>query len=60
MTDPFLAHELVDRLAVAENLLDTIFSGHPALEDNPDIAKLIEQAGEALAAAYQIAGNKYL
>ena len=59
-TDPFLAHELVDRLAMAENLVDTIFSGHPALEDNPDVAALIESACDALAQAYQIAGKKYL
>lgn len=57
MTDPYIQHELVDRLAMAENLIDTMFSGHPSLVDNPEVAKLIEEAGMALANAYQIAGT---
>jgi hypothetical protein len=57
-TDPYLAHEALDRTSVIEEMVDRFLLTHPYVAFNSDVLALIEQASDALASAYQLIGEK--
>jgi len=50
--------ELMDRLHVVMNTIDTHILSHPLTENNTDIKKKVNKAIHKLWDAYQLVGNK--
>lgn len=50
--------ELMDRLHVVNCTIEDHITTHPLTNSLPEVKKLIEDAQEKLATAYQIVGNK--
>ena len=50
--------ELMDRLHVVNCTIEDHITTHPLTSSLPEVKKLIEDAQEKLATAYQIVGNK--
>lgn len=54
--DEFHLHEMLDRLSIAQLMIDQMFDAHPAVEAHPDIKTKINEGLAKLAEAYQLAG----
>lgn len=55
--DDFHYHEMIDRLYLLGNMIDTFLSEHPVATHHPKINELIGSASNDLAEAYQITGS---
>ncbi len=55
--DSYHAHEVIDRLHIANCMLDQMFTDHPFVEAHPEVKALIDEAGTKLAEAYQKASE---
>jgi hypothetical protein len=55
--DEFHYHEMTDRLNVVMMVIENNLTQHPVAKLNKDIQKLIDEANDKLAEAYQIAGK---
>jgi len=55
--DEFHYHEMTDRLSVVMMVIDNNLTQHPVAKLNKDIQKLIDEATNKLAEAYQLSGN---
>jgi hypothetical protein len=55
--DEFHYHEMTDRLHVIMSMIDDHLVQHPVAKLDKKINKLIDEANDKLAEAYQIAGN---
>ena len=55
--DQFLAHEVLDRTSIVQEMVDNYLLRHPYVAFNSDVFSLIEQASDALAKAYQLIGE---
>ena len=60
MADQYHHHEVVDRCYLAAQFVEQYLLDHPGLEDCEDVRLHLEQAHDALAAAYQAAGRRFL
>jgi hypothetical protein len=56
----FGCHELLDRTALVEGLVEEYILSHPACVQNPDWFRLAEQASAALHELYQRVGAAHL
>jgi hypothetical protein len=56
----FGCHELLDRTALVENLVEEYLLSHPACVQNPEWFRLAEQASAALQELYQRIGAAHL
>lgn len=54
--DTYNYHEMVDRLYLIGNMIDTFLLEHPVASHHTKINELISNASDDLAEAYQIAG----
>lgn len=55
--DEFHYHEAMDRTAMITDIVDRYLTQHPVFKAEKEFAEKIEQAGMALAKAYQIVGD---
>ncbi len=59
-TDPFLAHEALDRASMLAEMVENYLLYHPYVAFRSDVKALVEQAANALQLAYQRIGDKTL
>jgi hypothetical protein len=57
MSDQFHYHEVLDRLSVMMGMLSDYVSNTPVMEDEPELLKLVDEAHDKLAEAYQLCGK---
>lgn len=55
--DEYHHHEMIDRLYLIGNMIDTFLLEHPVATHHEKINELISNASNDLAQAYQIAGS---
>ena len=55
--DKFHAHEVIDRLHIANCMLDQMFTDHPFVEAHAEVKALIDEAATKVAEAYQKASE---
>jgi hypothetical protein len=58
--DEFHWHEVVDRSYLCMEMLACALEDHPVIEDNPELAELLEKAHSAIFKLYQRAGDLHL
>ena len=56
--DRYHYHEVLDRAAIIENMIDELLEGHPAVEEHPKtLGSAVRKLQEAAAELYQLAGR---
>jgi hypothetical protein len=56
--DEFHFHEVTDRAYLAGQMLDSMFEGHPVIQQSQEFKELVTIAQDAMADLYQLAGNR--
>ena len=58
--DEFHAHEALHTIHIVRNMILMELQDHPYIEAYPELSRLIEQATDALGAAYNLVGEAHI